>query len=334
MRCLIFFILLSAIPNIALADSLNVYSFRKAELIRPLIAQFEHQTGITVNLVSGKADQLIKRLAEDGNDSRADVLLTVDVARLENAKQRGLLTPIHSERLNSNVPHTLRDSDNFWFGLSIRARTLFVAKARVDKTSLTSYQDLTLAQWRGKLCIRKGMHYYNRSMVAAFIHNNGVTATKQWVDAISLNLAKRPNGGDRDQLRSLAAGYCDVAIANSYYYGMLASSPKALDRSVYEQVAILWPNQNKHGTHLNISGAAITKASKNKLQAIKFIEFLTTKAAQKTYSEINFEYPVRKDVMPSEMLRTWGEFKGDEEAISHLSNFHLQAKQLIENSNW
>jgi len=321
-------------PCNAIADSLNVYSFRKAELIRPLITQFEQQTGIAVNLVSGKADHLIARLANDGENSLADVLLTVDVARLEDAKRRGLLAPIHSALLDNNIPHSLRDSNNFWFGLSIRARTLFIAKARVAENSLTRYQDLVLPRWRGKICARKGSHYYNRSMVAAFIHNEGYAATKEWVNAISLNLAKRPNGGDRDQLRSLAAGYCDVAIANSYYYGMLATSAKAIDRRVYQQVAILWPDQQDRGTHLNISGAAVTKASRNKKQAIKFIEFLTTKAAQKIYSEINFEYPIRKDVLPSAMLRTWGTFKGDEQAIAYLSGYHKQAKQLIEHSNW
>lgn len=334
MRSIILCTVISLVSSATVAQSLNVYSFRKAELIRPLITQFEQQTGITVNLVSGKADHLIKRLATDGKKSHADVLLTVDVARLENAKTLGLLSPINSDKLNRNIPATLRDKGNYWFGLSIRARTLFVAKEKVNFLNLKDYLDLAHPQWRGKICIRKGTHYYNRSMVAALIHNNGHEATKNWIEAISKNLAKRPNGGDRDQLRSLATGYCEIALANSYYYGMLAASPKALDRKVYDQVAILWPNQSKAGTHVNISGAAMTKASKNKQQAIAFIEYLTTKEAQKTYSETNFEYPVRADIKPSEMLTTWGRFKGDKQAITQLTKYHAQATALIKSSNW
>jgi len=315
-------------------ESVNVYSFRKAELIQPLIDQFTKQSGIKVHLVSGKANALLARLTQDGERSLADVLLTVDVARLEDAKVKGLLAPVKSGVLQSNIPVAFRDHGNYWFGLSIRARTIFVAKDRVPTTRITSYQDLALPQWRGKLCVRKGSHYYNRSMVAAFIYHDGIEHTQQWVNALSSNLAQRPNGGDRDQLRNLAAGYCDIAIANSYYYGMLATSHSAFDRSVYDKVSILWPNQKKHGTHLNISGAAVTKASKNKANAIKFIEFLTTPAAQKIYSETNYEYPIRKDVLANGMLRAWGGFIGDEQAIAHLSSFHEQAKKIIKKSNW
>ena len=312
----------------------NIYSFRQAELINPLIEEFTKQTNIKVNVVSGKANILMQRLIDDGQDSYADVLLTTDVARLEQAKKLKIIQPVNSELLQRNVPSDLRDPQRYWFGVSIRARAIFYAKSRVNPAEITSYQDLSAKKWRGKICSRKGSHFYNRSMIASFIYHYGETWTNQWTQSFVKNLAMRPLGGDRDQLRMIAKGSCDLAIANSYYYGMLSSSKKAKDRQVYQQVGIIFPDINSVGTHINISGAALTSAAKNTANAIKFIEFLTTKKAQQYYAELNHEYSIRNDMSPGPLLSSWGRLVADKKSILQLTKFHPQAQRLISANHW
>ncbi len=316
------------------AKAVNIYSFRKAELIQPLTAEFTKETGIKVNIVSGKADKLMQRLIDDGDESFADVLLTVDVARLDKAKHLNLITPISSSLLSNNIPEQLRDPENFWFGLSLRARAIFYAKDRVNPQHLTDYQSLLDNKWQGKICARQGSHFYNKSMVASFLYRYGQSWTKKWVQEFTDNLAMRPNGGDRDQLRKIARGECDVAIANSYYYGMLSTSAKQSDRDTYRQVGITFPHTSKVGSHVNISGAAMTRSAKNKEYAIRFIEFLTTKKAQKIYAESNYEYPIRTDMNAGALLSSWGKLTADTKSIHQLSLFHKQAQQIISQSNW
>ena len=333
-----FILLLSLIlpmhTSAAVENVVNIYSFRQAELINPLINAFTQQTGIKINVVSGKANVLMQRLIDDGQHSFADVLLTTDVARLEQAKQLKIIQPIQSEILINNIPKSLRDPEHYWFGTSIRARAIFYSKSRVNPSELTTYQDLTHKKWQGKLCSRKGSHFYNRSMVASFIHHHGQAWANQWTEEFVSNLAMRPQGGDRDQLRLIAKGSCDVTIANSYYYGMLSSSEKANDRDVYQKVGIIFPNAENTGTHVNISGAAVTSAAKNKQNAIKFIEFLTTSIAQQFYAELNHEYPIRADMSPSPLLSSWGKLVADKQAILQLPKFHQQAKTIIKDNRW
>ncbi len=315
-------------------EVVNVYSFRQAELINPLIEKFHAKTGIRVNIVSGKADKLMQRLIKDGKNSFADVLLTVDVARLDKAKELDLIKPIYSLALMENIPAHLRDPENFWFGLSLRARAIFYDKQSIKATEILNYKTLLAPKWQGKICSRKGSHLYNRSMIASFIFHYGQNWTKDWVGKFSNNLAMRPNGGDRDQLRNIARGECKIAIANSYYYGMLFASDKQSDRNVYQRVGIVLPKTKKIGTHVNISGAALTSAAKNKVNAIKFIEFLTTKAAQKIYANNNFEYPIRPDMPIGSLLSSWGNLTADTQAVHQLPNFHQQAEEIILQSNW
>ena len=312
----------------------NIYSFRKAELIAPLLTEFTKQTGIKANVVSGKADKLIKRLVDDGDNSFADVLLTVDVARLEKAKQLRLIQPIKSKILQHNVPPALRDPEHYWLGVSLRARAIFYAKDRVDASQLTSYQSLVDKKWHGKICSRKGSHFYNQSMVASFIHRYGKQWSEGWVSTFIDNLAERPNGGDRDQLRKIARGVCDVAIANSYYYGMLSASVKQSDRDVYRQIGIVLPSNNGVGAHVNISGAAVTRAAKNKANAIRFVEFLTTEKAQKIYADINYEYPVRHNTLAAELLTSWGVLNADLDSILQLTKYHEESKAIISKYRW
>ena len=315
-------------------NSVNIYSFRQTELIKPLLNEFSKQTGIRVNVVSGKADKLMDRLIADGDNSFADVLLTVDVSRLEKAKQLNLIQPIKSTFLTAHIPEKLRDPEHYWFAVSLRARAVFYAKDSVETMNIRDYQQLSDKKWRGKICSRKGSHFYNRSMVASFIYRYGEQWTSNWLKQFVNNLAERPHGGDRDQLRKIAKGDCQLAIANSYYYGMLSASNKQSDRDVYQQVGIVFPNSTEYGVHVNISGAAVTRAAKNKDNAIRFVEFLATLDAQKIYTEMNYEYPVRNELSAGDLLNSWGIPKMDIDAILHLTKYHQQAIELINRHHW
>ena len=319
---------------LANSNTVNIYSFRQAELIAPLIKEFTVQTDIKVNIVSGKADKLMQRLIDDGNNSFADVLLTVDVARLEKAKELQLIQPINSKLLTRNIPSDLRDSENYWFGLSLRARAIFYNKQKVNPQQLSSYSALLDEQWRGQICSRKGSHMYNVSLVASFIYQQGFAWSEKWVNGFTKNLAMRPNGGDRDQIKKVARNECDIAIANSYYYGMLSVSNKQIDRDAYQNVGIFFPQTNNLGTHVNISGAALTSSAKNKKNAIKFIEFLTTPSAQKIYANSNYEYPIRINMKAGSLLESWGKLSPDTKSIRKLSRYHEQAMAIIQKSNW
>lgn len=312
----------------------NVYSFRQVALIAPLIEEFTQQTGIRVNVVSGKADKLMQRLIKDGDDSFADVLLTVGATRLNRAKKLALIKPIHSPLLLANVPEHLRDPENFWFGLSLRVRAIFYAKDRVDPQLLQSYESLLDPRWQGKICSRTGKHFYNRTMVASFIYHYGDDWTKKWVHNFSNNLAMRPNGNDRDQMRKVARGDCDIAIANSYYYGMFSNSAKQSDREAYQKLGVILPPNGSVGSHVNISGAALTSSAKNINNAIKFIEFLTTRKAQEIYAHTNFEFPIRQDVPTGDLIKSWGKLNADTLSIQHTVKYHQKAKEIISQSNW
>lgn len=315
-------------------QSVNIYSFRKAHLIAPLLHEFTLQTGIKVNVVTGQADKLIERLIQDGDASFADLLLTNDVSRLERAKELNLLQAVESKFIDENIPTTLREKNGYWFALSLRARAIFYAKNRIDSRLLQSYQDLAHPRWRGKICSRKGEHPYNRTMVASFIALKGFPWAKRWVKGFSDNLAMRPHGGDKEQLRKLARGNCDIAIANSYYFGQLARSEEQRDRDIYQQIGIILPHTNKQLSHVNISGAAVTKAAKNKYNAIRLIEFLSTPQAQQVYAQSHYEYPIRGDIYEGELLHSWGKLADDTEVLLDLYPYHQQATKLINKHNW
>lgn len=321
------------IPSKA-AEYVNVYSFRKAELIEPLIEEFRRHTGINVNVVYGKADILMERLLSDGKNTNADVLLTVDVARLEAAKASGLTQKIQSSVVIDNVRDSLRDSDGYWVGLSMRGRAIFYSKERVSPADVQQYSDLTSEKFKGRLCTRAGEHFYNRSMLASFIAVKGRQWSEKWLSGIVSNLATRAGGKDREQLYKIAQGKCDVTVVNTYYYGLLAESKQQFERLTYEKVGIMLPDGNGDGMHMNISGAAIVNHSKNKQNAIRFIEFLTTKVAQRIYANSNHEYPIRNDVKMSQLLSSWGLFKPDEKSLTRLYQYHDEAQKLIQKYAW
>ena len=321
-------------PVVATATEVNVYSARKENLIKPLFDRFTEQTGIKVNLVTGDADTLIKRLEVEGENSPADILLTVDVARLDRAKNKQLFQKIDSEILNTSIPDIYRDDEGFWFGLSLRSRVIVYAKDRVKPEQLESYEALADPKWKGKLCVRSSSNVYNQSLVASIIAHRGVEETEEWARGLVNNFARPPKGGDRDQIKAVASGQCDLALVNTYYLGGMQHSVLENEKSAAAKVELFWPNQNDRGTHINISGAGVTRSSKNRNEAIKLLEFLVSDKSQHWYADTNFEYPVKSGIKINDTLRHWGNFVSDEVNMDQLGKLNAEAVRLMDRAGW
>lgn len=317
-----------------LQAQINIYSHRHYDSDKILFKKFTDQTGIKINVIKGSADQLIERLISEGGNSPADILFTVDAGRLHRAKVAGILQPIESKILSENIPPSMRDEDDYWFGLTVRARVLVYSKERVTPDQLSTYEDLANRKWRGKIAVRSSSNIYNQSLMASIIASNGSGKALTWAKSIRKNMARAPRGSDRDQARAVAAGLADVAIMNTYYLGILANSPDAKDREVFKKVSVFFPNQNDRGTHINISGAGITKSSKNKKDAIKFLEFLSGSDSQKTFGSVNYEYPIKIEANQSELLNSWGPFKYDKLNLSVLGANNAEAVKLFDKAGW
>ena len=317
-----------------LQAQINIYSHRHYDSDKILLKKFTDQTGIKINVIKGSADQLIERLISEGGNSPADILFTVDAGRLHRAKVAGILQPIESKILSENIPPSMRDEDGYWFGLTVRARVLVYSKERVTPDQLSTYEDLANRKWRGKIAVRSSSNIYNQSLMASIIASNGSRKALTWAKSIRKNMARAPRGSDRDQARAVAAGLADVAIMNTYYLGILANSPDAKDREVFKKVSVFFPNQNDRGTHINISGAGITKSSKNKKDAIKFLEFLSGSDSQKTFGSVNYEYPIKIEANQSELLSSWGPFKYDKLSLSVLGANNAEAVKLFDKAGW
>ena len=317
-----------------LQAQINIYSHRHYDSDKILFQKFTDQTGIKINVIKGSADQLIERLISEGGNSPADILLTVDAGRLHRAKVAGILQPIESKILSENIPPSMRDEDGYWFGLTVRARVLVYSKKRVTPDQLSTYEDLANRKWRGKIAVRSSSNIYNQSLMASIIASNGSRKALSWAKSIRKNMARAPRGSDRDQARAVAAGLADVAIMNTYYLGILANSPDAKDREVFKKVSVFFPNQSDRGTHINISGAGITKSSKNKKDAIKFLEFLSGSDSQKTFGSVNYEYPIKIEANQSELLKSWGTFKYDKLNLSVLGANNAEAVKLFDKAGW
>jgi len=326
---------LSCLGSLAHATTeVNVYSARKEALIKPLLKRFTKETGINVNLVTGKADALLKRLESEGRNTPADILITTDAGRLNRALNADVLQSIQSKTLNAVIPANYREPEGYWYGLSVRARPIFYVKDKVNKSDLSSYEALTDKQFKGRICIRSSNNIYNQSLVASMIAANGASATEKWANGLVKNMARPPRGGDRDQIRAAASGQCDIAIANTYYFGAMMAGKKAKDKNAASKMALFWPNQSTRGTHVNISGAGITKFATNRDNAIRLLEFLANKASQKWYAEANHEYPVRNDVEASDLLKSWGTFKSDAINLSILGKNNPKAVKLMDRAGW
>ncbi|MCF6283228.1 MAG: Fe(3+) ABC transporter substrate-binding protein [Candidatus Polarisedimenticolaceae bacterium] len=325
---------LTAAQSAVAADEVNLYSARKEKLIKPLLDRFTHTTGIKVNLVTGKADVLLKRLQMEGKNSPADLLITTDAGRLHRAKAAGVTQGFKSSLLESEIPASFRDSEGHWYGLTLRSRPILYVKGRVNPAELSTYEALADPKWRGRICIRSSSNIYNQSLVASMVASSDVAKTEMWVAGLVKNFARPPKGGDRDQIKAAAAGQCDIAIANTYYLAGMLTSKDAGQRAAAEKMAVFWPNQNGRGAHVNVSGIALTKAAKNRANAIKLAEYLIGEAAQKWYAEKNGEYPVRAGVAQSSVLEHWGKFKMDSLNLSRLGELNPDAVKLMDRAGW
>lgn len=318
----------------AQADDVNIYSAREENLIKPILDLYSERTGVTINLVTGGADELTQRLELEGANSPADLLLTVDVGRLYRAKAAGLLQSVSSDVLSSVIPAQYRDSEGEWFGVSLRSRVVIYDKEAVNPADLSSYADLADPKWAGKICVRSSSNIYNQSLVASMISHNGVEATEAWASGFVANFGRPPQGGDRDQISAVAIGQCQLAISNTYYLAGMLQSQDQKEREMAESVAVFFPDQQGRGAHVNVSGAAVTKAAKNRDAAVKLIEFLVSEEAQAWYAETNNEYPVRADVAPSALLQSWGSFKADDIALDELGIHNAEAVRLMDRAGW
>lgn len=326
--------LLILIASASISAQINLYTHRHYDSDKILFKKFTKETGIKINVIKGSADQLIQRMISEGKNSPADILLTVDAGRLHRAKEADVLQSINSKTINKNVPSAMRDPDGFWYGLTVRARVIVYAKNRINSNELNTYEDLATAKWKGKIAIRSSGNIYNQSLMASLIEANGSRRALRWAIGIRKNMARAPRGNDRDQVRAVAAGLADIAVVNTYYLGILANSKEKKDRDVFNKVSVFFPNQNNRGTHINISGAGIAKYSKNKSDAIKFIEFLTSPEAQETFGKVNYEYPLFIENNKSDLLKSWGTFKADKQNLSILGIRNSEAVKLFDRADW
>jgi iron(III) transport system substrate-binding protein len=312
----------------------NVYSHRHYDVDRQLFERFTQETGIRVNVVSGSADELITRLQTEGASSPADVLITVDAGRLHRARERGLLQPVSTPMLEANVPERYRDPQGYWYGLTTRARVLVYARDRVDPAEIATYEALAEPRWRGRVLVRSSENVYNQSQMASLIAAEGEEAAERWARGIAQNLARSPSGGDTDQVKAVAAGVGDVAISNSYYVAKLAESQDPEEQRVYQQVGVVFPNQNGRGTHVNVSGAGVTAHAPNRDNAVRLLEFLSNDEAQRLWAEGNQEYPVKPGIPASEVLRGWGEFRAESLDLNRLGELNPRAVILFDRAGW
>ena len=320
-------------PSASAAD-VNIYSSRHYDVDQTLYDKFTAETGIKINLLQGKSNALVERLKREGPNSPADILITVDAGNLGRAQAAGLFQPVRSKVLEAAIPARFRESGGHWFGLTMRARVIMYHNDRVKPSELSTYEALADSKWKGRILIRSSNNIYNQSLVASLIAANGFDKTEAWARRLVANMARRPKGGDRDQIRAVGAGEGDIAIANTYYLGRLVASKKPRDRKLTAKIGVFFPNQKGRGTHVNISGGGVTKYARNKAGAIKLLEFLVTPEAQKVYAEANYEYPVNPKAGQSPIVASWGTFKADSLNVAVLSQHNGEAVRLMDRAGW
>lgn len=327
--------LVLAAPAHAQKQVLNLYSSRHYQTDEALYANFTRQTGIKINRIEGGEDPLIERIRNEGARSPADVLITVDAGRLWRAEQLGLFQPVKSRILESRIPSPYRHPDGLWFGYSTRARVIAYNRERVKPGDIAGYEDLADPRWKGRLCTRSAGHVYNLSLISSLVHHLGEPRAEQWAKAVAANLARTPRGGDTDQLKAVAAGECDLAISNSYYYVRLLRSQKPDERMVTERVGVILPNQDGRGTHVNISGAGVLKHAPNREAAIRFLEYLASDEAQNHFANGNNEWPVVPTVTPDNpALASLGKFKTDTLNLSEIGKNQPTAQKIADRSGF
>jgi len=320
--------------TVAIADTVNVYSARHYDSDQKLYDAFTAETGIQVSVLEGGSDMLVERIQREGIASPADVLITVDAGRLWRAVQAGALQEVESDVLSERIPAHLRHPDGYWYGYSQRMRLIYYNPERIDPELVSTYEDLARPELEGKICIRSSNNIYNQSLLASMVEIHGMEGAEQWAEGLVDNLARQPQGGDTDQLRGVAAGECDVAVANHYYYMRLANSDDPADREVAEKVAVMLSNQDGRGVHVNIGGAGVVKHAPHRDNAIRFLEFLASDEAQEIFARANYEYPVSEGVERHEDLAEWGDVKLDELNMDALGSNNPYAVRIADRVGW
>ncbi len=318
----------TAVP--ALAD-VNIYTTRQPELIQPVMDAFTAETGIAVNLAYVESG-IVERLKSEGARSPADLVMTVDIANLQQIVDADVIQPVESEVLTAAVPAPLRSADNLWFGLTSRARVVYASKDRVADGEVTTYEDLASDKWQGRICTRSGVHNYNLAMLAAVIAHHGEDYAREWAAGIKENLARKPEGNDRAQVKAIWAGECDISLGNTYYMGQMLADPEQTEWA--NSVRIVFPTFEGSGTHINISGVAMTKAAPNKDEALQLMEYLVSPEAQAIYADINNEYPVLEGAEWSELVQSWGSFDADTTDLTEVASHRPAALRIMEEVNF
>ncbi|MDX2157940.1 MAG: Fe(3+) ABC transporter substrate-binding protein [Hyphomicrobiaceae bacterium] len=323
-------VLLAAFGGGALAEEIvNIYSLREPGLVKPLLKAFKDKTGIRTQLVYGQ-DGLIERMAAEGTNSPADVLLAVDIGRLVEAEVKGVSQPVTSAAVQATVPARYRDPAGHWIGLSQRARVVFASRARVKQDTIT-YADLADPRWKGRVCMRSGQHTYNIGLLASIIAHEGPEKAEAWARGVKANLARKPAGGDRDQAKAIFAGECDLALANTYYMAAMQTNQKNPEQQQWAaSIKLLFPEAEGRGTHVNISGAVLAKFAPHRANGIKLIEFLASEEGQRLYAaEVN-EYPLMAGIQPSALVASWGQLKPDTLPFTRIAELRKQASEIMD----
>ncbi|WCE30228.1 Fe(3+) ABC transporter substrate-binding protein [Vibrio sp. SCSIO 43137] len=320
--------LATAAPQAFSAEEVNVYSYRQPFLVEPMFKEFTKETGIKVNVQFAKKG-LAEKLVQEGEYSPADVVLTTDISRLVELVNKKVVQPVESDTIEKNIPSQYRDSNDQWFALTLRSRNVYSSRDRVGKLGAEfDYADLAKPEYKGKICTRSGKHPYNVSLISSMIAHKGEAATKTWLEGVKANLARKPQGNDRAQVKAIKEGLCDVSLGNSYYLGKMVNNK---DQQAWaDSVFINFPNQNTTGTHVNVSGMAMAKYAPNKANAQKLMEFLTADKAQQMYAEVNYEYPVKEGVKRSELVASWGDFAADKLPLEEIAENHSKAVKLVD----
>ncbi len=315
-------------PSFA-GETVNIYSYRQSELIAPLLEEFTNETGIKVKALY-LSKGLLERVKAEGRNSPADVILSVDISRLVGLKNAGVTQSVNSAIIDANIPTQYRDSEGNWFGLTTRARVIFASRERVEQNSIT-YEELADPKWKGRICTRSGQNAYNIALFSSLIAHNGEEKTRQWLKDVKANLARKPTGNDRAQIKSIYSGECDISLGNTYYAGLMRTNEENPEQKDWEaSVKILFPNSEGRGTHVNLSGMAMAKYAPNPIAALKFMEFLSSEKAQEIYAEKVFEYPVKQGVKTSAIVASFGEFKPDELALEIIAKNSALASRLVD----
>lgn len=319
-----------AFSGTAATPEVNLYSYRQPFLIKPMLDEFTKQTGIKVNVVYAKKGML-EKIKAAGDNSPADAVLTVDIGRLNELKEAGVLQPVSSKILDANIQAHLRHPEGLWFGLTTRARIAFASRDRVRPGELRTYADLADPKFKGRICIRSGKHAYNVALIASIIAHEGAAAAERWLRGVKANLARKPQGNDRAQAKAIYEGVCDVAIANTYYMGKMATNKKKPEQKKWAAaIRVTFLNQQGRGNHVNLSGAAVIRNAKNRANAVKLIEFLSGDFAQRIYASQNFEYPVKASVAIDPLVKSWGQFKADTINLEKIAKLRSTASKLVD----